>query len=70
MCAGALVHARLGRVVFGASDLKAGSAGSVINLLQFPSFNHQCQITAGVRDAECRALLKNFFQEQRARDGS
>lgn len=67
MCAGALVHARLGRVVFGASDPKAGSAGGVINLLQFPTFNHRCDITSGVREAECRTLLRNFFLEQRAR---
>jgi len=66
MCAGAIVHTRLARVVFGASDSKAGAAGSALNLLQFPSLNHQCQITRGVREAECRALLQNFFAEQRA----
>lgn len=71
MCAGAIVHVRLARVVFGASDAKAGAAGSVLNLLQFPSLNHRCEITAGVREAECRALLQQFFAEQRAksRDG-
>jgi tRNA(adenine34) deaminase len=66
MCAGAMVHARLARVVFGASDPKAGAAGSAMNLLQFPTLNHRCQITGGVREKECRALLKNFFTEQRA----
>jgi tRNA(adenine34) deaminase len=65
MCAGAIVHVRLARVVFGASDPKAGAAGSALNLLQFPTFNHQCQITGGVREAECRVLLQNFFAEQR-----
>jgi len=65
MCAGAIVHARLARVVFGASDLKAGAAGSAMNLLQFPTFNHRCQITGGVRETECCTLLKNFFAEQR-----
>jgi tRNA(adenine34) deaminase len=65
MCAGAIVHARLARVVFGASDPKAGAAGSAMNLLQFPTLNHRCEITAGVRDAECRALLRNFFAVQR-----
>src|SRR5580765_6036237 len=65
MCAGAIVHVRLARVVFGASDPKAGAAGSALNLLQFPTLNHRCQITAGVREAECRALLQNFFAEQR-----
>ena len=65
MCAGAVVHARLRRVVFGASDLKGGAAGSALNLLQFPTLNHQCEITAGVREAECRNLLRTFFSEQR-----
>jgi tRNA(adenine34) deaminase len=67
MCAGAVVHVRLDRVVFGASDVKAGAAGSVINLLQFPSFNHRSAITAGVRDEESRKLLQSFFLEQRTR---
>jgi tRNA(adenine34) deaminase len=66
MCAGAIVHTRVARVVFGAPDPKAGAAGSALNLLQFATLNHRCDITAGVRDAECRALLKNFFAEQRA----
>jgi tRNA(adenine34) deaminase len=65
MCAGAIVHTRVGRVVFGVADPKAGSAGGVINLLQFSSFNHRCEITAGVREAECRSLLQTFFAEQR-----
>ena len=65
MCAGAIVHVRFGRVVFGASDPKAGAAGSAMNLLQFPTLNHRCQITAGVREPECRALLQTFFAEQR-----
>src|SRR5512134_3955636 len=65
MCGGAAVYARVRRVVFGASDPKAGAAGGVINLLQFPSFNHHCEITAGVREAECRSLLQAFFAEQR-----
>jgi tRNA(adenine34) deaminase len=65
MCAGAVVHCRLRRVVFGAPDLKAGAAGSALNLLQFPSLNHKCDITAGVREEECRRLLQTFFAEQR-----
>jgi tRNA(adenine34) deaminase len=52
MCAGAIVHVRLPRVVYGVSDPKAGAAGGQINLLQFPSFNHHCEITRGVREAE------------------
>ncbi len=65
MCAGAIVHTRLARVVFGAADPKAGAAGSALNLLQFPTFNHRCEITSGVREAECRALLQDFFADQR-----
>jgi tRNA(adenine34) deaminase len=65
MCAGAIVHARLARVVFGAPDPKAGAAGSALNLLQFPTLNHQCDISRGVREAECRNLLVSFFVEQR-----
>jgi len=70
MCAGAVVHVRLARVVFGANDPKAGAAGSALNLLEFPSLNHTCQITGEVREAECRALLQNFFAECRARGKS
>ena len=66
MCAGAMIHVRLDRVVFGAADSKAGAAGSALNLLQFPGLNHRCQITSGVRDAECRELLRNFFAQRRA----
>lgn len=65
MCAGAIVHTRLARVVFGAADPKGGAAGSALNLLQFPTLNHRCQITGGVRVAECRAVLQNFFLAQR-----
>src|SRR2546427_4715229 len=68
MCAGAMVHVRLARVVFGASDPKGGAAGGVLNLLQFPSLNHQCEITSGVREAECRSLLQTFFAEQRDKE--
>jgi tRNA(adenine34) deaminase len=66
MCAGAIVHTRLLRVVFGAGDPKGGAAGGALNLLQFPTLNHRCDITAGVRLEECRALLQTFFAEQRA----
>lgn len=70
MCAGAIVHVRLARVVFGASDPKAGAAGSALNLLQFPTLNHRCSITQGVREPECRGLLQNFFAEQRRKSAS
>lgn len=65
MCAGAAVHTRLARVVFGAPDPKGGAAGGALNLLQFPTLNHHCEITSGVRLAECRALLQSFFAGQR-----
>src|ERR1700722_15128127 len=66
MCAGAIVHTRLARVVFGLGDPKGGAAGGAMNLLQFPTLNHFCEITGGVRETECRALLKNFFAAQRS----
>ncbi|HXR06728.1 MAG TPA: tRNA adenosine(34) deaminase TadA [Candidatus Acidoferrum sp.] len=66
MCAGAMIHVRLQRVVFGAADPKAGAAGSALNLLQFPGLNHRCQITSAVRQAECRELLRAFFAQRRA----
>jgi tRNA(adenine34) deaminase len=69
MCAGAIVHTRLARVVFGASDLKGGAAGGAMNLLQFPTLNHRCEITSGLRLEECRALLQKFFAGQRSRSG-
>ena len=67
MCAGAIVHVRLPRVVYAVADPKGGAAGSALNLLQFPTLNHRCEITSGVREAECRALLQTFFAEQRAK---
>jgi tRNA(adenine34) deaminase len=65
MCAGAIVHTRIRRVIFGCADERAGAAGSVINLLQLPSLNHQCEITSGVLQNECAAILQSFFQKQR-----
>jgi len=58
---------RLARLVYGVGDPKAGAAGGVMNLLQWPSFNHRSEITRGVRESECRALLQSFFAEQRAK---
>ena len=68
MCAGAIIKARVERVVFGAFDEKAGAAGSTANLLQTPLANHQCQLTAGVLKEECAALLERFFAEIRSVD--
>jgi tRNA(adenine34) deaminase len=66
MCAGALVHVRMRRVVFGCADSRGGAAGGLLNLLQNPSLNHQCDITAGVLREECSSLLQSFFQARRA----
>ena len=65
MCAGAILHVRLARLVYGVSDPKGGAAGSALNLLQLPSLNHQCEITRGVRQSECRVLLQSFFAGRR-----
>jgi len=65
MCAGALVHVRIHRVIFGCADPQAGAAGSVINLLQLPSLNHQCNITSGVLQNECSVILQDFFRKHR-----
>ena len=65
MCAGALVHTRIRRVIFGCADPAAGAAGSVINLLQMPTLNHRCDIASGVLASECAAILKGFFRERR-----
>jgi tRNA(adenine34) deaminase len=67
MCAGAIVHCRLDRVVFGVADPKGGAAGGALNLLQFPSLNHNCDITTGVLEEDCRVLLQHFFQEKRSK---
>src|ERR1043166_1838212 len=65
MCAGALVHTRARRVIFGCADPAAGAAGSVVNLLQMPQLNHRCQITAGVLQNECAVILQDFFRKHR-----
>lgn len=65
MCAGALVHARIKRLVFATRDFKAGAAGSVLNLLQGASLNHQVQIDEGVLQHECSSLLTDFFKARR-----
>jgi len=61
MCAGAIVHARIARLVFGAYDPKAGAAGSIYNVVSDPRLNHQPEVVSGVREAECRQLLQEFF---------
>lgn len=71
MCAGAIVHCRPQRVVFGCPDPKAGAAGSWINLLESnPPLNHRCEVSAGVLGQEALALLQGFFREARARNAA
>ena len=65
MCAGALIHVRIRRLVFGCADKRSGAAGSVMNLLQNPVFNHRCEITSGVLQNECAAILQDFFRKKR-----
>lgn len=65
MCAGAMVHARMARVVYGAADPKSGAAGSVFNLLESPALNHRAQVTKGVLGEECGRVLQRFFQARR-----
>lgn len=67
MCAGAIVQSRMKRVVIGSMNAKAGCAGSVLNLLQMKQFNHQVEITQGVREEECSQMLSQFFRELRER---
>ena len=65
MCAGAIVQARIPRVVIGSMNPKAGCGGSILNILEMPQFNHVCQGTRGVLDKECSSLLSTFFKELR-----
>jgi tRNA(adenine34) deaminase len=65
MCAGAIVQARIPRVVLGAMNPKAGSAGSVVNLLNEPKFNHQVEVEYDVCHEACKAILQDFFKELR-----
>src|SRR5437867_10668267 len=65
MCAGALVHTRVRRVIFGCADPVAGAAGSVINLLQMSGFNHRCDVASGVLEDQCAIILQDFFRKRR-----
>ena len=67
MCAGALVQSRIDRVVIGTMNPKAGCAGSILNILQMPQFNHQVEITYGVLQEECSQVLQDFFKDLRQR---
>ena len=65
MCAGAIVHTRIRRVIFGCPDVRAGAAGTVMNLVDNPSLNHRCEITGNVLLNECAAILQDFFRKRR-----
>ena len=65
MCAGAMVHGRIGNLVFGARDAKTGAAGSLIDVLHHPGMNHRVEITEGVLADECSAMLSDFFRYRR-----
>lgn len=65
MCAGAIVQARIPKVVIGCMNPKAGCAGSILNLLQMREFNHQVEVVRGIREEECSELLSSFFKELR-----
>lgn len=67
MCAGAMVHARLKRVIFGCTAEKDGAGGSLMNLLQHPKLNHRCDVTHGVRQEEAAQMLQAFFRERRGK---
>lgn len=66
MCAGAILHARIGRLIFGATDERWGAAGSVANVLNSPLLNHQCEIVAGIEKRESSELMQQFFADKRS----
>ena len=65
MCAGALIHARIARLVYGASDPKAGAAGSLLQVINHPGLNHSMEVTAGVLAEKCSQVLQEFFRRKR-----
>jgi tRNA(adenine34) deaminase len=65
MCAGAIMHARIARLVFGTPDVKAGAAGSIYNVLTDPRLNHRVDVISGIREEACAALLREFFAGRR-----
>lgn len=70
MCAGAMIQARLERLVYGAKDIRFGADGSVVNVLSDPRFNHQVAVTSGVLETEAAALMREFFRRLRAQESS
>lgn len=70
MCAGALIHARIARLVYGATDPKAGAASSVLQVINHPGLNHRIKVTAGVLAEKCSAVLQDFFRQKRQQASS
>lgn len=70
MCAGAIIQARMPKVIFGTKNKKAGCAGSILNILEEPRFNHQAEVLEGILQEECAALMKSFFKRFRKNAGS
>lgn len=68
MCAGAMVHARIKNLIFGASDTKAGACGSVLNVIQDPYLNHRVQVVSGIEESKCSSLLTSFFDRLRKKN--
>lgn len=68
MCAGAIVHARLAKLIYAIADSKTGACGSVFNLLQTEELNHKVEIQKGIMEDECRDLIQNFFKEKRVKN--
>lgn len=68
MCAGAIIQARMDRVVMGSMNPKAGCGGSLLNILEMPEFNHQAEVSRGVMEEECTEILTKFFKELRVRN--
>lgn len=70
MCAGALVMSRVDRVVYGATDAKAGACESLFNIVRHPALNHQLEMRAGILEDECRAIMKRFFRQRRKKSSA
>lgn len=70
MCAGAIIQARIGELIFGAKDLKTGAAGSVLKVVNYPRLNHKVRMTEGVLEGSCAAILRDFFRKRRQKRNS